>query len=152
MVGLADAHFVNYKRFTDLTITGLPASARLVVLAGPNGSGKSSVFDGFGLWHGANGSAGGHSWDESYGAKVGTAPVAWPQHVLMNLHGGLPPGPEERKKLVYIRTAFRNEPDFAISGINNMPSPLDVGHIQRMIDNDISVSGNYQRLVLETVS
>ena len=35
----------NFKRFTDLTIEGLPETARLVVLIGPNGCGKSSVFD-----------------------------------------------------------------------------------------------------------
>jgi predicted ATPase len=35
----------NFKRFTDLTIEGLPKTAKLVVMIGPNGSGKSSVFD-----------------------------------------------------------------------------------------------------------
>lgn len=35
----------NFKRFADLTIEGLPETARLVVLIGPNGCGKSSVFD-----------------------------------------------------------------------------------------------------------
>ena len=35
----------GFKRFTDLTIEGLPETARLVVLIGPNGCGKSSVFD-----------------------------------------------------------------------------------------------------------
>ena len=43
----------NYKRFTELTIAGLPATARLVVLVGPNGTGKSSVFDSFLLKAGA---------------------------------------------------------------------------------------------------
>ena len=37
----------NYKRFTELTIADLPATARLVVLVGPNGTGKSSVLDSF---------------------------------------------------------------------------------------------------------
>ena len=36
----------DFKRFTDLTIEGLPETAKLVVMIGPNGSGKSSVFDG----------------------------------------------------------------------------------------------------------
>ena len=35
----------NFKRFTDLSIEGLPEKAKLVVMIGPNGCGKSSVFD-----------------------------------------------------------------------------------------------------------
>ncbi|GAB4046398.1 AAA family ATPase [Spirosoma litoris] len=37
----------NFKRFTDLTIDGIPTNAKLVLLIGSNGSGKSSVFDAF---------------------------------------------------------------------------------------------------------
>lgn len=37
----------NFKRFTNLTIDGIPADAKLVLLIGSNGSGKSSVFDAF---------------------------------------------------------------------------------------------------------
>ena len=37
----------NFKRFTDLTIDGIPTDAKLVLLIGSNGSGKSSVFDAF---------------------------------------------------------------------------------------------------------
>jgi AAA15 family ATPase/GTPase len=37
----------NFKRFTDLTISGIAEDARLVLLIGANGSGKSSVFDAF---------------------------------------------------------------------------------------------------------
>ncbi|MGM9507113.1 AAA family ATPase [Larkinella sp. GY13] len=40
-------HLTNFKRFTDLTIDGIPADAKLVLLIGSNGSGKSSVFDAF---------------------------------------------------------------------------------------------------------
>lgn len=42
-------HLKNFKRFTDLTITEIPETAKLVVMIGPNGSGKSSVFDGLNL-------------------------------------------------------------------------------------------------------
>ena len=37
----------NFKRFTDLTIEGIPGNTKLVLLIGANGSGKSSVFDAF---------------------------------------------------------------------------------------------------------
>jgi len=37
----------NFKRFTDLTISDIPETAKLVLLIGSNGSGKSSVFDAF---------------------------------------------------------------------------------------------------------
>lgn len=37
----------NFKRFTDLTIEGIPETSKLVLLIGSNGSGKSSVFDAF---------------------------------------------------------------------------------------------------------
>lgn len=37
----------NFKRFTQLDIESIPASAKLVLLIGANGSGKSSVFDAF---------------------------------------------------------------------------------------------------------
>ena len=37
----------NFKRFTDLTISDIPDSSKLVLLIGSNGSGKSSLFDAF---------------------------------------------------------------------------------------------------------
>lgn len=37
----------NFKRFTDLTLEGIPDNTKLVLLIGANGAGKSSIFDGF---------------------------------------------------------------------------------------------------------
>ena len=37
----------NFKRFTDLTISDVPETSKLVLLIGSNGSGKSSLFDAF---------------------------------------------------------------------------------------------------------
>lgn len=37
----------NFKRFSDLTISDIPETSKLVLLIGSNGSGKSSLFDAF---------------------------------------------------------------------------------------------------------
>ncbi len=37
----------NFKRFTDLIISDIPATSKLVLIIGSNGSGKSSLFDAF---------------------------------------------------------------------------------------------------------
>ncbi len=42
---------LNFRRVTDLKISGIPATAKLVMLTGPNGNGKSSLFDAFMTWH-----------------------------------------------------------------------------------------------------
>jgi len=147
---VSSIHFSGFKRFTDTTITELPPSAKLIVLAGPNGSGKSSVFDGFKTWHWYNGGAGGN-WDESYGTKTGSPNLSWPQRVQVEFHDPLPAGPEEKKKLIYVRTAFRNEADFNISAFSRLASPLDSSRVSRMIDVDVAVSENYQRLIMQTI-
>lgn len=147
---LAAATFTGFKRFTDTTITDLPPTARLVVLAGPNGSGKSSIFDGFRTWHSYNG-GGNPVWDETYGTKVGAPSLQWTSRVNLTFHEALPEGQDEKKKLVYVRTAFRNEADFQISSFTRLASPLDTHRISRLIDNDVSVSENYQRLVMQTI-
>jgi hypothetical protein len=141
---------MGFKRFTDTTIVEIPPTARLVILAGPNGSGKSSMFDGFRSWHAANGGIG-FGWDETYGTKIGTPSVSWPDHVKLTFHSPVPPGPEERKKMIYIRSAFRNEADFQMNNFNWLASPLDSPRINRLIDNDVSVSDNYQRLIMQTI-
>lgn len=37
----------HFKRFTDLTISDIPETSKLVLIIGSNGSGKSSLFDAF---------------------------------------------------------------------------------------------------------
>ena len=149
-VRLASVQISGFKRFTDLRISDLPSTAKVVVVAGPNGSGKSSLFDAFKSWHASIG-APGYSWDEAYGTKVGSPSMGWPERVKLELHGDLPGSQEDRKKLVYVRTAFRNEADFTVNNFSRMASPLDVGRISRMIDNDMSVSDNFQRLIMQTI-
>ena len=146
-------HAVGFKRFTDLTVTDISSTARLIVLAGPNGSGKSSFFDALKTWHWYNGSPS-NSYDVTYHQKIGVpVPTAgWPAGAVLDMHEDISIlDPEERKKLIYVRSAHRNEADFSLQGLSQMPAPLDSPRVQRSIDNDLSVSQNYQRLILETL-
>jgi len=141
----------GYKRFTDTTIDDIPQSAHLIVLAGPNGSGKSSLFDGLVTWHTAHGRQRTAQWDESYGTKVGTDAMSWSQRVLVEFHESMPTEVEEQKKLIYVRSAFRNEADFSAGSFQRMESPLDRPKVNRMIDNDVNVAENFQRLIMRTI-
>ncbi|HSW98248.1 MAG TPA: AAA family ATPase [Candidatus Saccharimonadales bacterium] len=149
---LKSLRVIGFKRFTDLTVDGLSSTARLTILAGPNGTGKSSFFDALKVWHAYNGGVHG-GYDETYHRKFGVvSTTSWSETVKAEVFESLVElSPESRKKIVYIRSAHRNEADFALNGLNQMPPVLDAPRVTRTIDNDLSVSQNYQRLVLATL-
>ena len=135
------ARMQNFKRFTDLQITDIPESAKLVLLVGPNGCGKSSVFDAFVLWH-RNSTGLGHSGDDEYYDKTqeqGSSQIG--------LHGEIQP----RRDSLYVRTAYRNDADFRISVIRVQESPVESPRFNRLIEDDKTVSGNYQQLLLDSI-
>jgi hypothetical protein len=145
------AHIRSFKRFTDLTIEGISESTRLVLMIGPNGSGKSSVFDAFRVWHRFHGV--GSSVDDAYHRKTGIAPaLGWNSLVEIQFHDPLPSDEEGRKKIFYARSAYRNEPDFTSEQLSRVGQLLDAPRVERMIDNDVAVSGNYRRLVSSTLA
>ena len=53
---------------------------------------------------------------------------------------------------LYVRTAYRNEADFSVRDLRRPSAPSDEIQRRRLIDDDKSVSGNYQRLIFETAS
>lgn len=59
---------------------------------------------------------------------------------------------EEVKGKFYFRTAYRNEPDFTISSLKRQDSPTGNLKFETLMHNDITVSGNYQRLLSVTLS
>ncbi|MCA1702186.1 MAG: ATP-binding protein [Actinobacteria bacterium] len=140
----------SFKRFHDLVISDLPGSARLIVLAGPNGTGKSSLFDAFKTWHHMHGGHGA-GLSAEYHLKVGEPALDWGQVVQVDFHEPLPSGGDESRKLFYIRSAYRNEADFSVSTFQKMGSALETATVPRLIDNDIAVSSNFQRLVSLTL-
>ena len=137
----------DFKRFTDLTVQGIPATARLIMLAGPNGSGKSSLFDALSSWHKLF--TRGNPWNDDYHLKVYSqkTPEWNREQITVTFHHATPNDPQEKKKLIYTRSAFRNDPEFQTEQLQRVPDPLDESRVNRMIDNDVAIRRNYQRLV-----
>lgn len=140
-------HLKNFKRFTNLLIHRIPNTARLVVVVGPAGCGKSSLFDALLLWYRQKVGFGIYT-DELYFRKDPQQPFTWPESVLVTLHGGVSP----KRGGLYIRTAYRNDPDFSITGLNRPNVPSETIRLNRVIENDQTVSENYQRLVYDTTA
>jgi hypothetical protein len=136
----------QFKRFTDLTVKDIPESARLVIMAGPNGSGKSSFFDSLYAWH-RQGWKGVGGWDETYHNKVGSPEnVGWHNAVQIEFYGEVPEEQDERKKAIYVRSAYRNDPEFQIGSLPRTTPLLQEDRFSRLIDNDAAVAKNYQRM------
>ena len=134
----------DFKRFTDLTVQGIPETARLIMLAGPNGSGKSSFFDALHTWHRWT-SQKNPSWEADYHVKTGR-----PDHGGWNTSLSTVEvydlGSHPTKKSLYVRSAYRNDPEFRITRLQRQGDLLDLIPFGRMIDNDAAVGRNYQRL------
>ena len=136
----------DYKRFNNLTISGIPSTAKLVVLVGPNGSGKSSVFDSFLLK--ANAAVANYALsgaNEQYYEKMpqskNTHQVA--SRVEIELHSPNA-GAVDWKRAFQVRSAYRNESDFRLEQLK-ATRPEDRGpRLARIIDPDTSVSKNYE--------
>jgi predicted ATPase len=138
---LKEIKLERFKRFTDTTITAIPENARLVIIAGPNGCGKSSLFEGLNIWSKRH--TGYLNWDNTYFTKnPELGDLSHSNAVQISFHVE----PTEPKKAIYIRSAYRNDPEFQIGSINRLGSMLDENRLGRMIENDAAVSKNYQRL------
>ena len=141
----------QFKVFEHLTITALPSTARVVVLVGKNGSGKSCLFDAFLSWHGRRTSTVGYTAEYHMKADVNEAEWKVDDAIEISFHDSLSESSEVRKNQFYIRSAFRNEPDFEKSSRRKFGAAVedDERNVRRLIDNDTHVSANYVR-VLET--
>lgn len=143
----------DFKRFTDLTIQGIPETARLIMLAGPNGSGKSSLFDALHKWRESRSNRGMH-WEPDYYVKrhwERSVPENWQDQVMIEFHDLHAGNPHDYRNTFYIRSAYRNDPDVQAHQLTRLGDPLDETRVSRMIDNDAAVGQNYHRLVSNAV-
>ena len=144
---LKSARIKHFKRFVDLTIHNLPTDAKLIILLGPNGCGKSSLFDAFqrslkvAQFYGMS--------DEfrRYYQRATSEGVAESDDVSLEFHGGNPTALIDLKKSLYIRSAYRHEPSFQNTTIQQVPDVLDRNAVRRLIDTDQTVQNNYQRII-----
>lgn len=146
----------RFKRFTNLQIVDIPKTAKLVILVGPNGSGKTSLFEAFNFYYKWKGY--GNPGDKEYlikGVAGDENGFEIAQTVNINFHDGVSfnhfPS-QEIKSCFYFRSAYRNEADFEISSMSKQGDPRENIRLSSLMQNDQTVSKNYQRLVSNTVS
>ncbi|MDS1138189.1 AAA family ATPase [Nitratireductor indicus] len=145
-VRLLNTHITRFRRFADLTIQDIPASAKLVVLAGPNGSGKSSLFDALLLRYRI---------DTGYGWNGDTKYYDRPQDPIVDLGARISVTTEASKSFargnLYVRTAYRNDHEFTTDTLRRQGPILDNISLNRLIEPDATVSVNYQRLASQAM-
>lgn len=135
----------NFRRFADLEVKDLPATAKLVMLAGPNGSGKSSLFDAFLIRYRADNY--GYNHDPKYYNRPEDPHGDVSSKVIITNHDqtGFPRGS------VYIRTAYRQDPEFATSSLTRQGALLDNMTLSKLIQTDATVALNYARLASQAM-
>ena len=142
----------DFKRFHSLAVSGLPDTAKLVVLLGPNGCGKSSLFDAI-----KSSCANHHSTTRSgnpvsyYGRFPGISDYKENYKLFINFHGDTPQSEFDWRKAVYILSAYRNTPSFEVKEVKNVGTLID-NKIIRMIDNIQITEMNYRRLLSNSVN
>ncbi|GHT22423.1 hypothetical protein AGMMS49953_01220 [Endomicrobiia bacterium] len=138
----------DFKRFTDLTISDLPETARLIVLVGPNGSGKTSLFEAFNYWYKLQ--CFGNLGEAIYCNKNTEINSSTNNRNKVNIEFWHTP--QNFRGKFYFRTAYRNEPDFTVQNLNRQNDPTQSIKLNTLMQNDETVSENYQRLILQTLS
>ena len=151
----------NFKRFTHLTVDSIPETAKLVVLVGPNGSGKTSFMEAMNHFYKYSGYQ--DIGDFHYLSKIGNS-INYEHSEWYNLASKMVNihfhdlefankiGRGDVKGHFYFRSAYRNEPDFQIQAMQKQNDPTQSVRLSTLIQNDQTVSSNYQRLIANTIS
>ena len=152
----------NFKRFTHLSVEDIPKTAKLVVLVGPNGSGKTSFMESMNHYYKYAGYS--DIGDYHYLSKAGNDVYfdysQWYDRAskLVGIDfydTDLPKSignSSDIKGHFYFRSAYRNEPDFQINSMQRQQDPIESIRLDSLIQNDQTVSANYQRLIANTIA
>ncbi len=151
----------DFKRFSDLTISDIPESAKLVVLTGPNGCGKTSVFEAMNYWvkFSALRTKFYLNYDKEYYKRFDDSQKDNEattynkiQPVFHEITENNTIRPELITKAFYIRSAYRHEADFTTNGLSRIGSALDdEKRMSTLITPEARVSDNYQRMVGKSI-
>lgn len=153
---LQSARIREFKRFHDLSVTGIPETVKLVILTGPNGSGKTSLFEAFNYW--MSFLRGQNSFEAEYHSRLSVTGPSTAHELLQKIDlqfHGVPDvrnDVDRKRKAFYIRSAYRHEPDFTVNNLGAADDILtDSRRAHRLIQQEQRVSENYQRMVAEAV-
>ena len=149
---IRDIYLTDFKRFTDLTIEGIPDTAKLVILVGPSGSGKSSLFDAINAWGKDHDDS---SYDPEYYKKDGQPTSSRSDRRFRNLGVRINADdcPANLGEACYIRSAYRHTPKFSVSTMEKIDES-EYWHYQgerNFSTPDVEVERNYQRVYRQIV-
>jgi len=144
----------RFKRFSDLTISEIPETAKLIVLVGPNGCGKTSLFEALNHWYKLKGfnDRGQQDYLEKKDGSISDNRTWFQNKVQIDFFNNEQLNQQQVQGKFYFRTAYRNEPDFTASSLNRQNDPTKSVKLANLMQNDLTVSENYQRLVAQTLA